>query len=133
MVHDRRKTRFIVGTFVRASMLVLAILLPLVCAFPASAIDELHIVSRWPGNVPEHYFWNGAAWQGWNVIGGKTIVSPPALVSYQGGVHLFAVAEDQHLYHAIWNGSSWTGWFDFGGPFATAGAAAVDYFGYLML
>lgn len=115
------------------ALLALAVLLPLFAARPAAAVDQLHIVSRWTGNLPEHYFWNGAQFLGWNVIGGKTIVSPPALASYQGNVHLFAVSEDQKLYQAIWNGSSWAGWFDFSGPFASVGAAAVDYAGFLIL
>jgi hypothetical protein len=109
------------------------LLLPLFGPTSAAAVEELHIGSRFPGDVPHHNFWTGSAFTGWQVIGGKTIVSPPALVSYEKSVHLFAVSNDGHLYQAIWDNTKWNGWFDFGGPFSALGAAAVDYFGYLLL
>jgi hypothetical protein len=51
-----------------------ALILSLATALPVAAVDQLHIVSRWPGNVPEHYFWNGAQFLGWNVV---PVTMPP--------------------------------------------------------
>jgi hypothetical protein len=119
------------GGVIRLGWAALALLLLLSVPGPSAAVEQLHIVSRWAGDVPHHIVFDGASFNGWHSIGGKTIISSPALVSYQGQVHLFGVSNDQKLYQAIWNGTSWSGWFDFGGPFASV--AAVDYFGYLIV
>lgn len=119
------------AAWVLIALVALASQFPLMMASQAEAVEQLHILSRWPGDVPEHYYWDGTQWQGWNVIGGKKITSPPGVTSSQGQVQLFAVGQDSHIYQAVWNGSSWNGWFDFTCCFATV--AAADYFGYLIV
>jgi hypothetical protein len=98
---------------------------------PSEAVEQFHILSRWPGSTPEHYYWDGSQWRGWNVIGGKQITSPPGVTSSQGQLQLFAVGTDSHVYQARWDGTSWNGWFDLNCCFANV--AATDYSGYLIV
>jgi hypothetical protein len=73
-----------------------------------------------------HKWWNGAAWSGWEDLGG-VIDGAPAAVSWgPNRIDCFARGMNNHMWHKWWNGAAWSGWEDLGGVI-TAGPAAASW------
>jgi hypothetical protein len=66
----------------------------------------------------------GAAWSGWEDLGGQ-LASAPAAVSWgPERVDVFAKGTDGALWHRWWGGTAWSGWESRGGQLASAPAVA---------
>ena len=61
-----------------------------------------------------HRWWDGAAWKGWESLGGFCTDGVGVSSWAPGRLDTFVVGNDRHLYHK-WFSGSWSGWEDLGG------------------
>jgi hypothetical protein len=88
-------------------------------AATAWSANRLDIFVRGTDGAVWHKWWNGAAWGGFESLGGQ-IVGAPAVVSWgPNRLDVFVRGTDGAMYHKWWDGSAWgpsvTGWEDLGG------------------
>jgi hypothetical protein len=80
-----------------------------------------------------HLFWDGAAYQGWEKMGGN-FKTAPTVVHWDVGkidiVGLFDGKDDSHYHSKAYDGYNWypsfDGWYDKGGDFANQPAVVVN-------
>jgi len=59
-------------------------------------------------------WWDGAAWKGWESLGGFCTDGVGVSSLAPGRLDCFVAGNDRHLYHK-WFSGSWSGWEDLGG------------------
>jgi hypothetical protein len=81
-----------------------------------------------------HRWWNGAAWGGWESLGGTILVAPNCVSWGANRIDCFARGTDRAMWHRWWNGAAWGGWESLGGTILEApncvswGANRIDCF-----
>ena len=66
-------------------------------------------------NVLTHLWWDGAAWHGWEDLGGG-LTSSPAVCSWgENRLDVFVRGEEMQLWQKTWDGNAWSKWQNLGG------------------
>lgn len=80
-----------------------------------------------------HKYWDGAAYQGWNKMGGNFTNAPTVVHGNADKIDIVGVfdgGDDRQLHAKSWDGASWSpsfdGWFDKGGSFGAQPAVVVN-------
>jgi len=97
--------------------------------------DLLNIVVRGTDDGLHFKRFDNSSWSAWNLIpgGGKT-KSAPALIEFDGDLHLFVRGYDNGIHLKKFDGSSWSAWTEVPGGGKTPSApAVVEYDGDLYL
>ena len=75
------------------------------------APNRLDCFARGTDNHMWHKWWDGAAWSGWEDLGGDHRLDAPAAVSWgPNRIDCFVRGTDNHMWHKWWDGSRWSGW-----------------------
>ena len=62
-----------------------------------------------------HRWWDGAAWGGWESLGGAILEAPDCVSWGPNRIDCFARGTDAAMWHRWWDGSAWGGWENLGG------------------
>ena len=88
---------------------------PACVSWSANRID---CFARGTDNAMWHRWWDGAAWAGWESLGG-ILTSDPQCTSWSANrIDCFGRGLDNALWHRSWNGASWSGWASYIAIFA---------------
>src|SRR5687768_16472222 len=66
-----------------------------------------------------HRWWDGAAWRGWESLGGIITSAPAAACWGPNRIDCFALGTDNAIWHRWWDGAAWHGWESLGGNFVS--------------
>jgi hypothetical protein len=77
--------------------------------------NRLDIFGTGTDNAGYHNWWDGAAWGGWEFLGGKFAGNPTVASWAPNRLDVFARGTDGALYHLWWDGNAWGAWESLGG------------------
>ena len=77
--------------------------------------NRIDCFARGADNAMWHRWWDGAAWGGWESLGG-VLTSDVSCTSWAPNrIDCFGRGLDNAMWHKWWDGAAWGGWEDLGG------------------